>query len=341
MSQEEIDSLLNTMANEPPEAPPAGGKPPAGKPPAPPGGGPPTGMPPTGPTDDLAFPRDIDVARDVEKSSKLDKLVTLGAENMLSGPRTLATNVTGNVIMTANRPLLNLVSGRPRDAASDVAAMMRNTGLGAANAAHAFVTGERTRSQAGQVGKFDVREDAFPGKKGMFIIPALRAIGATDEFFRTINYKGAEAVGRRRGLMGSELARFASKASNEAVYESDPSSVAKALINLRGKINDPSLKSKAAGAFFQMAVPFARIPDTIIRKGIGLTVDPVVKPLEGAYHLGAAAVNKARGAGKGTSKVHLQEAHADNERRCQSDRKHFLSAGSGQHCEAGTGRSSR
>ena len=231
----------------------------------------------------------------LHKPSAMDKLLAWTVSNMLSGPKSVMIQGVSGLTETVNRPLVTLLDGDARAAASDVVGMANAVGKAFGAAKGALLTGIR-ESQVGEAataGRLDtIRPEAFPGKAGLVATPALRVIGAEDEFFRQLNAAGAAAnyashLARSTGKNVDDvladppagMLAYVDRESRRAVYEGEASPLAKKLIELRQMATTGKSPGEVAtGLAVNVLVPFVKIPDVIYRTGVGMLAEPVVAP---------------------------------------------------------------
>jgi hypothetical protein len=220
----------------------------------------------------------------LHQPSGLQKLLAFTTSNMLSGTKTLEVNAVGGALETLNRPVIELLGGRPIDAWTDLTAMGRAIGLAWGNAGTTLTTGIRP-SRAAQVladpTKYEgVRPEAFGGKKGLIATPALRAMSATDEFLRSLNAAGGLAVATRREARATgktvqeilsqppeHVLQFAQNAADAAVFEGQGSPFSKVIGNWRNLVHSSSRGEQAAGLVGHVLFPFVHIPEQILLRG--------------------------------------------------------------------------
>jgi hypothetical protein len=251
---------------------------------------------------DLSSPIEVaKLAQVLYQPSLRDKVLAWTTSNMLSGLKSLEINAVGNAIETINRPLVELSGGHWREAFDDVSAMGRAIGKAWGDASQTFLTGIRPSEVASAAaGKYDVRPQAFPGRGGIALTPALRIMSGTDEFFKVVNGAGGYAAEARRiaretgGTVQATMADPANaerlldatqRAGDIPTYADEASPIAKMLLSGRRLIQEGAPLGPDAGKFwtgvaFNVLTPFVHIPDVIYRRGTAMLVEPIVGPTQ-------------------------------------------------------------
>ena len=209
--------------------------------------------------------------------------------NMLSNPFTQARAFAGNLGATLLAPVERLGSAALEPAARRVAG--RETErffeevpaavFGGLRGIPEGVTGAldilRHGFNPAEVGKIEMRRQAFRGTLGRVIRGPSTLLEAADKFFYGINYRSAlnaDAVraAKREGLRGDaynarvadlignpsdELVEAAAKEAEMRLFRGDPGDFARGLMELRNK--SPAL---------QFLIPFLRTPANVLRFGI-------------------------------------------------------------------------
>lgn len=234
-------------------------------------------------------------ARQQGQPTLTDKAIALTMGNILSGPKTMGVNIVSGLIETANRPLLEVLEGRPREALTDVAAMGRAIGTAWGHAAEAFLEGgaaARVGSQAAE----NTRPEAFAGGKGALYTPALRILGASDQFIRSLNAAGGYAVARRRGLDPFDALDFAEDAARRSVFEGRGTPVGDLLIRARNMVHGDTPGEKLVGTAAYILTPFVRIPEEILVRGTKMAVSPVTDTAAAVRHFARGNTDAGRAA---------------------------------------------
>ena len=243
--------------------------------------------------------------------SRMEKLLAWTTSNMLSGLKSIMIQAVSAVNESVNRPLITLLDGDASAAADDVVAMANATGRAWGAAKEALLTGVRQSrlKDLDEPTRLDlIRPEAFPGKEGLVKTPALRVIGAEDEFFRTVNAAGAAAnyartVARNSGRTvedvlanpTDEMLAYIDREAKRSVFEGAASPIAKKLIEIRQMaVTGQGVGAKATGLVANVLVPFVKIPDVIYRTGVGMMAEPVMPFARGVVrgYRGEPAVQK-------------------------------------------------
>ena len=223
---------------------------------------------------------------------KAERVLAYLVNNALSGTASFITNASG-LLENARRPIVSaatagveLATGNVRGAqremaaaGADVVAQAAALSDGLAAMGETFVTGIRpSRIISG-----DVQREAFEGPAGMVATPFLRGLGAVDEMNATLSNAGGQGaeIGR---LMAQHpnlslqdiMARYQSrimaegaKATEEALYISGGSGIGRWWSGRTQEfIRDPSRWKQAAGIGMNILVPFAKIPDVLLTRGL-------------------------------------------------------------------------
>lgn len=212
---------------------------------------------------------------------KVDRIIGYTAANMLSGVGTAVQNTLGNAGQTVARPLFTAAGGHPSDAARDVMTMAHTMSDAFAAYGRTFTTGQRT----GQ------HYQATVGSLKNPLSYPLRNLGATDEFFRTLNGAGAAAAEASRRLRENPSLSFddvlqrypqqimdaGSHGAARAVLEEGGGAMAALGRNMaqwrEGLLHSANPGEQALGLAMQWIVPMTRVPGVVLGEGVrGLPV---------------------------------------------------------------------
>jgi len=219
------------------------------------------------------------------ESTSLDKALAVGVNGMLGHPSGMLSNALSGLAENVMRPVTTaLVRRELGPAFADVQAQGAALGDALANMASTFLTGKRPSG----IGSADYPE-AFPGKLGAlpFTTGNIRANSAMDEFNRTLAMAGAQAAELARlkaanpgasvqDLVNQNAQRLQDlgiEAAKSATFESGGTGIGETLARARAKLTSPdaSDSERLAGLATQLVVPFSKIPDVILRRGVGDT----------------------------------------------------------------------
>jgi cell wall-associated NlpC family hydrolase len=227
------------------------------------------------------------VVQPARVATPLDRFIGYTAANMLSGIGTAISNTLGNFAQMATRPVITTAAGYPSDAMRDVATMAASLSDAFAAYGRTFVIGQRTGAHY----------QANPGSLLNPLTYPLRNLGATDEFFRTLNGNGAAAAEASRRLRenpnltfaqvlqqhGNDIADAAADGAARAVFEQGGGLagwfgewVGRGRTNL---LQSADTREQGMGLILQWLMPMTRVPGVILGEGIrGL---PVVNEVRG------------------------------------------------------------
>ena len=216
------------------------------------------------------------------QASALEKTMTVGVNNMLGGTTSFVNNALSGLAENVYRPVTTaLVRGELGPAWQDVRAQGAAVGDALSDLASTFTTGQR----ASRLGGTDYPQ-SFPGKAGMlpFTEGNLRANAAMDEFNRALGMAGGQAAEMARLMrefpdvsqadlrarFADRLAEAGTNAAKVATFEAGGTPVGDALAAARRKFTSPdaTVPERAAGLLTQLVVPFSKIPDVILTRGV-------------------------------------------------------------------------
>jgi len=218
------------------------------------------------------------------EESRLNKEIAASVNNIFAVP-SLFTNTIGGAVETVKRPVVTAVSGNLGAAGADLRGMGLALGDALADFGTTFRTGNRpSRTAAPDIGK----GEAFLGKD-VFTSEAtrvgfLRAMSATDEFYRHVNSAGQQASEMVRLMkenptlsQAEVLERFkddifksGEHAAAQSVYATGGSGIGEKMAGLRAKVGDPTATplERGIGALTNVLVPFSSVPDVILTQGL-------------------------------------------------------------------------
>jgi murein DD-endopeptidase MepM/ murein hydrolase activator NlpD len=211
-----------------------------------------------------------------------DKAVTVGVNNLLGNPAGMLSNALSGVGENLYRPLNTAIVRRELGPAfNDLRAQGGAIGDALADAWHTFRSGERRSG-------LDTPDypEAFPGWSGTlpFTSGNLRFNTAMDEFNRKLADVGGQAaeLARRQranpgldefGLLDrfrQDIADAGASAQKSATFESGGTGFGEDIAAARRKLTDPnaSPRDRAKGLLATILVPFSKIPDAILTRGV-------------------------------------------------------------------------
>jgi len=215
-------------------------------------------------------------------ASLADRALTVGVNGMLGNTNSFFNNALSGLAENVYRPLSTaLVRGELGPAWADVRAQGAGIGDALADMATTFTSGRRPS----RLGGTDYPE-AFPGKVGMlpFTSGNIRVNSAMDEFNRSLGMAGGQAAEMARLMRDNPnlsqadiIARFRDQlteagksAAETATFERGGTPIGDALASARRKLTSPDATpaQRAAGLLTQLVIPFSKIPDVILTRGV-------------------------------------------------------------------------
>jgi hypothetical protein len=226
--------------------------------------------------------------RQFGKHTFSDKAYYYFISSILSNPITHTTNSISNAFNTiahfAKRPIRGLIDipvsklqKRPQyyywnEISPAAIGLVDGTPKGFRKGLEAFISGIKTEEAAkflGQ-GEYAIRYEPRGGLKNPLTYP-LRALGAEDAIFRSINYEialraKAYRIARSEGLRGEKIAqrmaelldspteamlKEASEVSNDLVFTNKPDEIMRTLLKLRQKLQERGFPSKFIMTFVE------------------------------------------------------------------------------------------
>lgn len=239
---------------------------------------------------DLSDPLKVNAfVRAVNKPEWTDYLYELWINSILSGPVTQLRNIFGNATATLYNPVERIsaagveqigarLTGRtPERFWQEAPAALVGAARGVPEGVRGALETLKYGFNPADVGKLEIRRQAFAGKPGRVIRFPTNMLEAADSFFHAINYRSAlygNAVrqARSEGLKGlaienrvieliqnppSGLVKGATDEAERLLFRQDPGGVANWLMSGRSKV--PGLK---------YVVPFVKTPANLLKYGV-------------------------------------------------------------------------
>jgi len=230
--------------------------------------------------------------------------------SVLSGTTSLMTNLIGGVGETAIRPIVTaaqapveVVLGNPRGALNqlraaraDVLAQMGAMGDALGSFGDFLLTGARTTR-----GTTFENQDELPGALGLIAGPQLRAMGATDQLVGGLSDAAGSAAkltelrtsnpGKTTQQIFSdhkdEIMQAGIDARKQATFQSGGTPIGSMLSKGRDLLLKGTTPGEhVLGAILSALVPFSKIPDVILSRGVGRL--PVINEARTAFDIGRA-----------------------------------------------------
>jgi flagellar protein FlgJ len=214
-------------------------------------------------------------------ASVADKAIAVGVNGMLGNTNGFFNNAISGLAENAYRPIGTALRGELGPAWADVRAQGAAIGDALADAGNTYLTGRR----ASQIGSTDYPE-AFPGLTGAlpFTTGNIRANSAMDEMNRTLATAGGQAAELARlkqsnpnaslddiiAQNGQQLQDAGTNAAKVATFEAGGTPIGDALASARRKLTSPDATpiQKLGALVTQMVIPFSKIPDVILTRGV-------------------------------------------------------------------------
>jgi flagellum-specific peptidoglycan hydrolase FlgJ len=251
--------------------------------------------------------------------------------SVLSGTTSLMTNLIGGVGETAIRPIVTaaqapveLILGNPkgalnqlRAARADVLAQMGALGDALAGAGDFLLTGARTTR-----GTTFENQDELPGALGLIAGPQLRTMGATDQLVGGLSDAAGSAAkltelrtshpGKTTQQIFSdhkdEIMQAGIDARKQATFQSGGTPIGSMLSKGRDLLLKGTTPGEhVLGAILSALVPFSKIPDVILSRGVGRL--PVINEARTIFDAGrAVGGSPANGARRAVAEGMVEEA---------------------------------
>ncbi len=264
----------------------------------------------------------------ITKPKAMDYITELYYNSILSGPKTHIINSLSNTLNAALSPVERVVTvpienllarfqGRMPErfmgeAFADIAGALK----GYPEGVRAALITLRRGGQFTELGKYELRQQAFRGKLGAVVNWPSRMLEAADALYKNVNYRAAFnatafRMGKQSGLKGQalldhiaevmknppeELLKEAGRLAEYRLFRQEAGDITKKLINLR----DTNIKGVPVLRF---VIPFLRTPVNLVKFGLERSpvgiLDPklwqniIKKSPEAADQLGRVAIGSA------------------------------------------------